>query len=172
MSKYKLISAFFILFFLLNTVKQAVYSQEAKQLPVSRGFKYRLENILRRSDGKALPVSTSRQKPEETTYPNLNGNYYYYGSPAQENLYKCSDWGNKIKEKVYKNWNYPHSTFARSTIEIKIDDSGKIISTRFLEKSGREDFDNSILQAVQNSQPFEPMPSFCSYRSVVLDFYK
>ena len=103
-------------------------------------------------------------------YPS-NG-YSYYGDPYDYYGYHCSDWGRNIHGKIIGNWKFPENTNYRATVKFVIDPNGRASLINFQRSSGNSQFDQSIIQAIKDSEPFEAAASRCFYDSIVLEFYR
>ena len=70
-----------------------------------------------------------------------------------------SVYGDIIKQIIKKNWRYPAfgtETNVAVVLEINIDQQGKITGARVATPSGKPDFDDSALRAVQETQTLPP----------------
>jgi colicin import membrane protein len=59
-----------------------------------------------------------------------------------------------LQGEIRKNWRFPvmGSRDWKATVEIRIDRSGRIVGHRLMSRSGREDFDASILRAIEQTE--------------------
>jgi colicin import membrane protein len=54
-------------------------------------------------------------------------------------------------------------------VRIEIDDKGRIVGQEIIESSGRENFDSSVLRAVEETQEL-PKPPGKEIREIVINF--
>ncbi|WP_045217006.1 energy transducer TonB [Desulfonatronovibrio magnus] len=73
---------------------------------------------------------------------------------------------------IKRNWRYPRiggSSNLVVRIEVGIDQTGRIISSRVVRSSGREDFDHSALRAIEDTAQL-PEPPTTRIRTLIIDF--
>jgi colicin import membrane protein len=76
------------------------------------------------------------------------------------------------EEHIKRNWRFPRIGGAQNLvvrIEVQIDPTGRITSSRILRGSGREDFDHSALRAIEDTRQL-PEPPSTRIRTLVIDF--
>ena len=70
-----------------------------------------------------------------------------------------SVYGDIVKQVIKKNWRYPAFGTENNvavTLEIRIDPSGKILSSKVVAPSGKPDFDDSTMRAVAETETLPP----------------
>ncbi|HMB30643.1 MAG TPA: cell envelope integrity protein TolA [Desulfohalobiaceae bacterium] len=85
----------------------------------------------------------------------------YNASQSLEGDYTAKVYGNIVEQEIKNNWRFPmvDSELAlRAEVEVQIDPNGSIIGFQLISKSGREDFDTSVLRAVENTKVLPPPP--------------
>ncbi len=71
-------------------------------------------------------------------------------------------YGEMVKQAIKRNWRYPvigSTQNFQASVEIKMDETGKITSVRLVTPSGRADFDSSVLKAITETQQIPPPPA-------------
>ncbi len=76
------------------------------------------------------------------------------------------------EEYIKRNWRFPRIGGDQNLVvrvEVNIDSTGRIVHSRILRTSGREDFDHSALRAVEDTRQL-PEPPSAAIRILVIDF--
>ncbi len=77
-----------------------------------------------------------------------------------------------VEEHIKKNWRFARIGGSRNLevqVEVKIDATGRIVGSRVLGSSGREDFDHSALRAIEDTRQL-PEPPSARIRTLIIDF--
>ena len=84
--------------------------------------------------------------------------YGRYRTPC-EIRYDFSDYMSNVNEKIQKHWNMPEVIEqGQVTVLFKIDKNGEIVSANVEKSSGNLLFDESAIEAIKASAPFEVIP--------------
>lgn len=78
----------------------------------------------------------------------------------------------KAETLIKSNWRYPRIGGAQNLVvrvEIEIDQSGRIVRSRMVRSSGKEDFDHSALRAIEDTRQL-PEPPNEKIRTLIIDF--
>jgi TonB family protein len=76
------------------------------------------------------------------------------------------------EEHIKGNWRFARIGGSRNLVvqvEVEIDATGRIVGSRILRSSGREDFDHSALRAVEDTRQL-PEPPSARIRTLIVDF--
>lgn len=76
------------------------------------------------------------------------------------------------RAKIRQNWRFPRMGSTADLvvrIQISLDSTGRIVSSKILRSSGHEDFDNSAMRAVDQTGSL-PAPPSSEIRTLVIDF--
>lgn len=74
--------------------------------------------------------------------------------------------------RIKANWRYPRIGGTQNLVvrvEVEIDQTGRIVRSRVLRSSGREDFDHSALRAIEDTRQL-PEPPSARIRTLIIDF--
>lgn len=61
---------------------------------------------------------------------------------------------------IRQNWRFPRlsNVVLATTVELKVNKAGEILSSRMLNGSGRSDFDASVMRAIEDTKKLPPLP--------------
>ncbi|MFO7727948.1 MAG: energy transducer TonB [Desulfonatronovibrio sp.] len=125
----------------------------------------------RESPPKKTPTSEERLA-QELAALRKNVEESNKGRPAQKKAGLLEVYAAIAKEHIKKNWRFARIGGTGNLVvrvEVKIDSTGRITSTRILKTSGREDFDHSALRAVEDTGKL-PEPPSTKIRTLIIDF--
>ncbi len=111
---------------------------------------------------KIKNMKETKEKGVEQKKEIVKGNVLSAGSSLTGlNKIEFNQYIGDLDARVKSHWALPEwmaSLNLRAEISIKIDKTGQIIEKTFLLKSGNSDFDNYVLSAIDQSNPFPPPP--------------
>jgi colicin import membrane protein len=84
------------------------------------------------------------------------------GSSGQGTYHIEELYGRIVEQKIKESWRYPQmgqGSNLSAEISIRVDSSGEITQFSLQRRSGRSDFDNSVLRAVEETGKLPPPPS-------------
>lgn len=117
---------------------------------------------LKKEQPKAVPKEPAKKEsspPPETTY---KGNVLSAGtSLTGVNKLQHNQYLSKIKEHVKNNWFLPEwltKENLKAQVRIRINESGQLIEQSFVNASGNKEFDQRVVQTLENSNPFPAPP--------------
>lgn len=122
-----------------------------------------------KSSSVSIKSNSKIKSGEKITYP--YNDFSYYGFSYGDN-HSCSSWGKNTRNKVINNWTFSTNNSLKAIVKFTITQGGKTGSIKFLSTSGNSNFDESVIRAIKNSEPFETMPVKCAYDSLTIEFYK
>lgn len=78
-------------------------------------------------------------------------------------------YGTQVKDAIRPNWRFPRVSAATliTTVELKVNQSGDILSARILNSSGRHDYDASVMRAVEETKKLPQLPATLSATLVI-----
>ncbi len=85
----------------------------------------------------------------------------YNSSSRFKGDYTAKVYGNIVEQEIKNNWRFPlvdSDLTLKAEVEVRVDSSGSIIDSQIIKPSGRKDFDNSVLRAVENTELLPPPP--------------
>lgn len=77
----------------------------------------------------------------------------------------------ELQVSIKKNWNPPKRPKSNQVVLLfKIRKDGKLLSAKVLKSSGNKDIDKAALKALEDTQPFKPLPSKFKGKNVDIQF--
>jgi len=115
-------------------------------------------------------IKTRDQTEEEKAL--IRGNKLSAGASTSGDAKETADprYEDTVLQAIRQNWTLPiwlSRQNLSALIQIKIESSGRVASKSFQRSSGNKQFDNAVLQAIDDSQPFDAPPE--KDRSRILD---
>lgn len=127
---------------------------------------------------EARKQSSSTPPNETVATPQFKGNQLSKGtSPTGITRMDHQIYLRSIESKVRQNWNVPRwlaNASLKTKVRLFIDSFGKVTKTEILLSSENNDFDSSVLRAIQASMPFSAPPdnlvNILSIDGAIIDF--
>lgn len=100
-----------------------------------------------------------------------NYNAYYRPSVSGSVQMAFAPYMSSVKSTIQKNWHPPDVIQeGHVTVLFKLDKNGRLISSRILESSGNEIFDESALDALKKSEPFGIFPADSPREQITINY--
>lgn len=129
-------------------------------------FSISQKNILDNLSAKnSEPIKTEQAKTFSTkTIDNKTFNEF------SEEAY-FSEYMKRLQVKIRKNWKPPNGKKSKTVIVLfKISKDGTLISPKIIQSSGIQALDDSAMEAVKKSAPFEPLPKEYKENDIDINF--
>ncbi|MBI4772913.1 MAG: cell envelope integrity protein TolA [Deltaproteobacteria bacterium] len=153
--------------------KQTVEKQKAEKQTVSREKELQkaLQDISAKVQSRTEAVVDEGAEQGAEQGEEGNGGLGTADVGLRLQIYKTNIWN-----KVRSNWSYPDIMSGgfgpEALVMVKVQRDGSIVGFRLVKPSGDQLFDQSVLRAVQHSNPFPPFPDgyVKSYEEIELRF--
>lgn len=78
-------------------------------------------------------------------------------------------YGTQVKDAIRPNWRFPRvsATILMATVELRVNQSGEILSARIINGSGRHDYDASVMRAIEETKRLPRLPETLSATLVI-----
>ncbi len=108
-------------------------------------------------DARALALASAQEEAERPASPGSGVDVSEY---TQEQL--AAGYSTVVGSEIKANWRFPpiNQENLVAEVEVRVGPDGNLFDSRIVQSSGREDFDSSILRAIESTEQVRPLPPY------------